>query len=309
MPKFRVPIVGPDGTAGSIEVNASDEAAAVENASSQGGNTATGGATMIDSGPNAQTSSQNMTAGAGNNGQTGPYNSGGPATTGKTSANPGTMFGFKTNANGGKGEDRTRAIYEFRDGENLTDWMSRVFQQGTRDFGGTLSPDSSNPYSRTPYASWFQRRYSDVVPANQLLSMILNNSGGEQDYAPMTEQSMKDFIANGTGRGFGTGTAGASENLGKLGDLLTSFGDKNTGNLSPDQVAMLGGLFDDPRAQMALFNAQISGGMGANPLASKYVNQLGAQMLDEYYDDPVGRDPATNGVFLNNFRKRLNMSQ
>ena len=298
--------MGPDGTAGTITVNASDENAAVENAE-QGGNTPTGSATMVANGPNAATSSQDMTAGGGGGGAA-PINTGNPATTGTTKANPGTMFGMKTNAAGDKQTDRTRAIYEFREGENLQDWMSRVFQQGTRDFGGTLSPDSSNPYSRTPYASWFQRRYSDVVPANTLLDMILNNKGGEQDFAPNLEGAMKGFIGSGEGRGFGTGTAGAASNLGGLNDLLNSFMNKDTANLSPDQMAMLGGLGDDPRSQMALVNAQLSGGLGANPLASKYVNQLGAQQLDEYYDDPVGRDPATQGSFLQNFLRKLNMA-
>ena len=168
--------------------------------------------------------------------------------------------------------------------------MQRVFQQGTRDFGHTLSPSSDNPYGRTPYANWFQRRYSDVVPANHLLSMILNNQGGEADFAPGAEGAMKSFMSDGTGRGFGTGTAGASQNLGSLNDLLNSFMDKNTANLSPDQMAMLGGLGDDPRSQMALINAQLSGGMGANPLASKYVNQVG-----DLYAGRVLRRPSRQG--------------
>ena len=307
MPEFTVPLQG----GGAMTVNASDPQAAIENVEQQGGSVGgepIAGGHMIG-GPGHPPSPDGGGGGGGGGGGAAPINTGNPATVGATTANPGTMFGMKVNAAGSKPEDRTRAIYEFREGENLQDWMSRVFQQGTRDFGGTLSPDSSNPYARTPYASWFQRRYSDVVPANTLLDMILNNKGGQEDFAPQLEGAMKGFIGSGEGRGFGTGTAGAASNLGGLNDLLNSFMNKDTANLSPDQMAMLGGLGDDPRAQMSLVNAQLSGGMGANPLASKYVNQLGAQMMDEYYDDPVGRDPATNGSFLQNFMRKLNMSK
>lgn len=307
MPVYNVPIMGADGTPGTIKVNANDEASAYENAS-QGGNTPTGAPQQTNADPNSQDSGGGGGGGGGNAGQS-TYNAGGPATTGQTQANPGSVFNYLGNGAGGKENDRTRSIYEGREGEALSDWMSRVFQQGTRDFGGTLSPDSSNPYARTPYANWFQRRYSDVVPANTLLSMLLGNKGGAEDFAPQTEAAMKGFIEGGEGRGFGTGTQGASQNMGQLNDLLNSFMAGNTANLSPDQMGMLGGMADDPRAQMQMMNAQLSGGMGANPLASKYVNQLGAQMLDEYYDDPVGRDPATNGTFLNNFMKRMHMAQ
>jgi len=302
VPKFEVPITGPDGTSGTITVNASDEASAYENAG-QGGNTPTGSPTLVANGPNS------LDSGGGGSGSinTATTTGGGPATTGATTANPGTAFSMTRAGRGGKETDRTRAIYEGREGESLQDWMQRVFQQGTRDFGGTLSPSSDNPYGRSPYANWFQRRYADVVPANQLLQMLLTNTGNDTDFAPGIEGGMKSFMETGEGRGFGTGTQGAAQNLGSLNDLLNSFMDKNTSNLSPDQIGMLGGLGDDPRAQMAMINAQLSGGMGANPLASKYLNSVGAQMLDEYYDDPVGKDPATNGTFLNNFTKKFNM--
>lgn len=61
MPSYTVPITGPDGSPGTITVNASDPAAAVTNAA-QGGNIATGGATPVAAAPNAQTSGINYTA-------------------------------------------------------------------------------------------------------------------------------------------------------------------------------------------------------------------------------------------------------
>lgn len=66
MPVYQVPITGADGTPGTITVNASNEASAVENAA-QGGNTAIGGATQVAAAPNAQTSSMNYTRGGGGN--------------------------------------------------------------------------------------------------------------------------------------------------------------------------------------------------------------------------------------------------
>jgi hypothetical protein len=256
---------------------------------------------------------------------TGSTGAGGVATTNstsdpnakpKTKANadgstpdPGTIFGMTGGANGTTEADRTKSIYEGRQGEELGQWMQRVFRQGTRDFGGTLSPDADNPYGRTPYANWFQNRYNDVVPANIVLGKLLNNTGGDQDFAQTMEGGMKDFMTSGVGRGFGTGTQGASENLGKLNSLLNGFGNNATEGLSPDQVAMLGSLNDSPAQQKAMFNAQIAGGMGANPFAANYVNSLAERLQADYFDDMVGNDPAKNGTFLQNLMQRLNMTQ
>jgi hypothetical protein len=309
VPKYQVPITGPDGTSGTITVNASDEAAAIENAS-QGGNTPSGGATQVDAGPNAATSS-------GGGGGSSTYNTGGAggagkpdATTGASQANPGTMFGFKGGSAGNTAEDRVKASYEAKDNETLPQWMQRVMRQGTRDFGGVLSPDASNPYGRTPYAQWFQNRYADVVPANIVLSKLLNNTGNDQDFAQTMQGGMRDFLGTGTGRGFGMGTQEAGQNMGSLNDLLNAFNAGNTGNLSPDQMTMLGSINDSPQQQMAMMNAQLSGGIGANPFAAGYARNLQAQMMNDYYDDIVGHAPGVggNGTFLNSFMKKLNMA-
>jgi len=306
VPKYEVPVTGPDGGQGTITVNATDEASAYENAG-QGGNTPTGSPTLVANGPNSL-DSQGSPSGAGSI-NTKTTTGGGAATTGSTTGSPGTAFPWVKPGQGGKPEDRSKAIYEGREGESLQDWMSRVFQQGTRDFGGTLAPDSDNPFGRSPYASWFQRRYADVVPANLLLQNLLTNTGRMEDFGKNTETGMQNFIGTGEGRGWGTGSAGAGQNLGSLNDLMNAFNGGNTSNLSEDQQFFLGGVNDDPRVQMALINAQLSGGAGANPVSSKYINSIGAQMLDEYYDDPVGHDPATNGTFLNNFMKKFNMGR
>jgi hypothetical protein len=245
------------------------------------------------------------------------YNTGGggSATTGQTQANPGTNYGYTGSSNdtGGAATDpavqRTRAIYEYRPGEKLQDWMQRVFQQGTRDYGGSISPDSSNPNATSPYAQWFQNRYQNVAPANMLLDQILNNSGqSATDTAPDVQARMQAFIGSGTGAGFGTGTQGANQNLGKLNDLLNSFNSGNTGGLSQSQLEMLGQLNNSPSDALALYNAQESAGMGANPLAAPYMQTIEQKMLDEYYDDPVGHDPATHGTFLNNLMKRMHQA-
>lgn len=309
MPKFEVPITGPDGSKGTITVNASDAQAAVKNAA-QGGNTATGSATPVAAGPNAQTSSINYTAGGGGGGST-TYNAGaqGPATTGSTKADPGTNWGFTGGGVGGTPEDRTKSIYEGKDNETLQQWMQRVFRQSTRDFGGALSPDADNPYGRTPYANWFQNRYTDVVPANLLLSKLLTNSGMGEDFAPGMEAGMKNFQSTGEGRGFGTGVEGAQGNLGKLNDLMNSFANENTAGLSPEQVTALGGLMDSPQNTTALVNAQLAGSIGANPLASKYLSQIESQSMNDYFDDVVGQSPKTNGTFLQNLLRRINMAK
>lgn len=307
MPVYNVPIIGPDGGAGTIKVNARDPESAVENAS-QGGNTPTGGATQTNADPNSLDSQSSGGGGGGGGGGQGPYNTGNAATVGASTANPGTAFGYGNNTQGDDNTDRTKAIYEGRDNETLQDWMGRVFRQGTRDFGGALSPDADNPYGRTPYANWFQNRYSDVVPANIVLSQLLNNTGGAQDFAPGMEAGMKDFMSSGTGRGFGTGTQGAGQNLGKLNDLLNSFMNGDQANLSPDQVAVLGSMNDSPQQQMAMVNAQLSGGMGANPFASQYVTSLGSRLQKDYYDDIVGNAPNKQGSFLQNLMQRLNMA-
>jgi hypothetical protein len=302
-----VPITGPDGTAGTITVNASDENAAVENAS-QGGNTATGGATQVDAGPNAQTSSLNMTAGGGGN----AYNTGGPggggkATVGNTKADPGTAFSYGAGSAGGSEADRTKSIYEGKEGETLQNWMDRVFRQSTRDFGGVLSPDANNPYGRTPYAQWFQNRYSDVVPANIVLGQLLGNTGSMDNFAGDMESGMKAFQEGGVGRGLGI-NGQSQQNLGELNDLLNSFMSGNTEGLSPVQRGILGQLNDSPNQQAALINAQLSGGLGANPFASTYVKGLQSRMLNDYYDDVVGQAPNKNGSYLQNFMKTMGMA-
>jgi hypothetical protein len=253
---------------------------------------------------------RSTSTGAGSN--TYNTNSGGPATTGSTKADPGTNFGYGGSAKGDASTDRTRSIYEGRPGESLDQWMGRVFRQSTRDYGGVLSPDADNPLGRTPYANWFQNRYSDVVPANQLLSKLLTNSGMGEDFAPNMQGSMQDFFANGTGRGFGTGVQGSQQNLGSLNDLLNSFAAGNQEGLSPEQVTALGGIMDDPNMAMTLVNAQLSGGIGANPLASKYIAELGKRSVSDYYDDIVGQSPDPSkgqGTFLNNFLKRINYAR
>jgi hypothetical protein len=227
----------------------------------------------------------------------------------QTQGNEGTNYGYQGAGPGGTETDRTKSIYGYRAGEKLPDWMQRVFQQGTRDFGGALSPDSSNPYGRTPYATWFQNQYQNVVPANMLLQQILTNSGGSSDFAPNTQAGIEAFMNGGDGRGFGTGTAGAQANLGKLNDMLNAFANKNTSGLSSDQNDMLGELMDNPSDVLAMVNAQLSGGQGANPLAARYVQNIGQRMLDEYYDDPVGHAPDTHGTYLQNLMKQLNMAR
>ena len=313
MPTYKVDIVGPDGGKGSITVNASDPQSAMENAQ-QGGNTPMGSPAQVDAGPNAQTSSINYTSGS-NSG--GVYNTNvannnsaapkGNATTGQTQGDPGSAFGYNGGQSGTTAADRTKSIYEGRDNESLQQWMQRIFRQGTRDFGGTLSPDASNPYGRTPYANWFQNRYQDVVPANLALQRLLTNSGQTQDFGPDMEAGMKGFQTTGAGRGFGTGSQGAEENLGKLNDLLNDFAQQKTGGLSNDQVTMLGSLMDSPQQANALVNAQLAGGAGANPFASGYIQSLESRMMNDYFDNPVDQDPAKNGTYLNNLMTRLNL--
>jgi hypothetical protein len=69
MATFTVPITGPDGGKGTITVNASDAAAAVDNAK-QGGNTPTGSATLVGGSPSAPST-------PGNNNPSNNNNSGG----------------------------------------------------------------------------------------------------------------------------------------------------------------------------------------------------------------------------------------
>jgi hypothetical protein len=311
---------------GSITVNASSPEAARENAGVGAGASVVAGGHQAhqDNGTSVMNSgSENYEhpEGYGDVYNTGTTGAGGVATTNdpnakpKTKASadgstpdPGTIFGMTGGANGTTEADRTKSIYEGRQGEALDDWMKRVFRQGTRDFGGTLSPDADNPYGRTPYANWFQNRYADVVPANIVLGKLLNNTGNGEDFAKTMEGGMQSFMGEGVGRGFGTGTEGASQNLGKLNSLLNGFGNNATEGLSPDQVAMLGSLNDSPAQQLAMFNAQISGGMGANPFAANYVNSLAQRLQSDYYDDIVGNDPAKQGTFLQNLMQRLNMT-
>ena len=231
----------------------------------------------------------------------------GNATTGDTKGDPGSAFGYNAGSSGTTAADRTKSIYEGRDNESLQQWMQRIFRQGTRDFGGTLSPDASNPYGRTPYANWFQNRYQDVVPANLALQRLLTNSGQTQDFGPDMEAGMKGFQTTGAGRGFGTGSQGAEENLGKLNDLLNDFTQNKTGGLSNDQVMMLGSLMDSPQQANALVNAQLAGGAGANPFASGYIQSLESRMMNDYFDNPVDQDPAKNGTYLNNLMTRMNL--
>lgn len=231
------------------------------------------------------------------------------ATTGKTKGDPGSMYGYEAAGTMDPSEaNRTKSIYGYREGENLEQWMQRVFRQGTRDFGGALSPETDNPYRNTPYAQWFQNRYRDVVPANMLLDRLLNNKGATQDVAPQLEGGMQDFMGSGVGMGHGTGTAGAQANLGKLNDLMNSVLAGNTGGLSEEQINVLGGLNDSPNNQLAMLMAQLSGGSGANPLSARYISNLGQQSLNDYYDDIVGKSPATNGTFLQNLMQKMNMA-
>lgn len=298
MPSYNVPLKG----GGEMTVNASDPQAAKDNVEAQGGSV--GGEPHVDS---------TRSSGGGGGGGTksgGVYNteqSNGPATVGATKANPGTAFGYGGGAAGGTEADRTKSIYEAAEGETLQDWMNRVFRQSTRDFGGALSPDANNPYGRTPYAQWFQNRYSDVVPANIVLGQLLGNTGSMDNFAGDMEAGMKGFQEGGQGRGLGI-NGQTQGNLGSLNDLLNSFMNGNTDNLSPAQMAVLGSLNDSPQQQMAMINAQMSGGLGANPFASGYVRSLGSRMMNDYYDDKVGQAPNTNGSFLQNFMKQLNMA-
>jgi hypothetical protein len=70
MATFTVPITGPDGGKGTITVNASDAAAAVDNAK-QGGNTPTGSATLVGGTPSAPSSPSNPSTPSNPNGPVG----------------------------------------------------------------------------------------------------------------------------------------------------------------------------------------------------------------------------------------------
>jgi len=239
------------------------------------------------------------------------YNAGGTGSTGgATKADPGTSYGYEQGASGNTAEDRSKAIYEYRPGEKTQDFMQRVFQQGTRDFGGVLSPSVDNPYGRTPYAQWFQNRYQNVVPANIMLEQLLGNELTSTDSGQDTESKIKAFMGGGPGRGYGGGTNQAGGNLGELNNLLNAYAkDPNMAGLSPMQATTLRGLQDDPSGQLALVNAQVAGSIGANPFSSKGFQTLGQGLLDQYYDDPVGNNPATQGSYLQNLLKRMHMSQ
>jgi hypothetical protein len=256
---------------------------------------------------NTRAENQSKSSGGGGGSTINTDTSNGPASVGATKANPGTAFGYGGGAAGGSEADRTKSIYEAAEGETLQDWMNRVFRQSTRDFGGNLSPDANNPYGRTPYAQWFQNRYSDVVPANIVLGQLLGNTGSMDNFAGDMEAGMKGFQEGGAGRGLGI-NGQAQGNLGSLNDLLNAFMNKQTDNLSPAQIAVLGSLNDSPQQQMAMINAQLSGGLGANPFASGYVRSVGSRMMNDYYDDKVGNAPDKAGSFLQNFMKQFNMA-
>jgi hypothetical protein len=70
MAQYTVPITGPDGTPGTITVNASDAAAAVDNAK-QGKNTPTGSATLVGGTPSAPSSPSNPSTPSNPNGPVG----------------------------------------------------------------------------------------------------------------------------------------------------------------------------------------------------------------------------------------------
>jgi hypothetical protein len=228
-----------------------------------------------------------------------------------TSTKAGTNYGYDTPGAGTSETDQTKSIYGRRrigrDEEPLDKYMQRVWQQATRAGSPTLNPYAEeNPFANSPYAKWFQNRYAQTIPANITLERVLTADGAGQDFEPYMQGKLGDAVSHGAGRGFGTGLQGSSKNLSQLNTIVEQLGRGDKSGLSADQIAIGNTVKDDPRIAMQLVNAQLQGSI--NPFGNEYLANMMEDAAANYYDDPVGHDPAQKGAFLTNILPKLNLT-
>jgi hypothetical protein len=73
--------------------------------------------------------------------------------------------------------DTSTVANAIESGEDITTWMTRLFDVGTAEFAPALSPNlATNPNANSPYAKWFAGRYGTQIPSSVYLKALLDGS-------------------------------------------------------------------------------------------------------------------------------------
>lgn len=199
-------------------------------------------------------------------------------------------------------DQRRQGIYGLRANENLGDWARRSFDQAAGDFGpAALNPNSfRNPMADSPAARFFQQRYSNTLPANALVALMLNGPAAGVD----PTIALQEMMQNGMQSGALLGTpSNYRAQFSDINNMVNRAMSNDFSGMNDFQQGMSRKLLNDPYAALQMISGALAGTTGGFGL-----EEMTGALADEAraaFNDPMGNAANKVGPFLQRALQKL----